>query len=176
MAQPTEPVAPEASAEAPRNRSFLRYLLLLPIILLPASAGAYLAYDHYPRLARTAAAIGITRGLQEDEPNPAPAPHEFGQFKIITDLMVNPAGTNGKRFLMVHIGLESRTGKVFEEVDSKDAVIRDIILRHLGRRTVEELSSVASREELKEELRSAINTVLQKGQIDRLYFTQFILQ
>ena len=182
MAEPTEPSVAEAGTETTAKRSkagFVRYLMLLPLILLPASAGAYLAYDYYPSIARKAVTLGIKSGLEEETAGggvEAEEPVEFGQFKILTDLLVNPAGTHGKRFLLVNIGLESRKEKVFAEIDGKDAVVRDIILQQLGSRTVEELSSVAAREQLKEELRAAINKVLKEGQIDRLYFTQFVLQ
>ncbi len=177
MAEPTDPLTPDAAAAPKKSKGVLRLLLLLlPMVLLPASAGAYLAYDFYPRLAHVAAAVGLKHGLEDPDDDPAPKPMEFGQFKVLSDLLVNPAGTNGKRFLMVSLGLESSTEKVFAEIDSKDAVVRDIILRKLGERTVDDLSAVASREVLKEDLRQTINSVLQQGQIDRLYFTQFVLQ
>ena len=157
MPEPTEPLAPteagleEAAPGKKMSKGLLRLLAaLLPLVLLPASAGAYLAYDYYPRLARTAAAVGFTSGLADEEENDKPKPIEFGQFQVLPDLLVNPAGTNGKRFLMVNIGMESKSGKVFEEIQGKDAVVRDIILQKLGARTVEELSSVATREEIKD--------------------------
>ena len=181
----------EAADAAPKKKKgggLLNLLLLVPMILVPASAGAYLAYDHYTSIARTAAAFGLTGGLQDEavaaegdeahaeaEEEEA-ASEEFGQFKVITDLLINPAGTNGKRFLMVNIGLESKSEDALAELDAKDAVIRDIFLQLLGRRTVEELSSVTAREQLKEELRVAVNGILKEGTIDRLYFTQFVLQ
>lgn len=187
MSEPTETLAPVDAAEASakkKSKGITGFLvLLLPMVLLPASAGAYLAYGHYPALARTAVALGFTGGLAAEAHAATAAgeaeggkPQEFGQFKVISDLLVNPAGSNGKRFLMVNIGLESKTEKVFEEIDGKDTVVRDIILQRLGERTVEQLSSVGTREEIKEELRTAINGVLQKGKVDRLYFTQFVLQ
>lgn len=170
-----EPQEAEPQADAPKSRGLVgAVLLLLPLILVPATAGAYLAYDQYPSLARTAAAVGLHQGLEDEASDQAEV--RYGQFKVLTDLLVNPAGTDGKRFLLVNIGLESQSSKVFAEVDTKDAVVRDVILRALGQRTVAELSSVTLREELKEELRTAINEVLVKGQVDRLYFTQYVLQ
>ena len=42
--------------------------------------------------------------------------------------------------------------------------------------TVDELADLALREELKQELRVAINEILEKGEVTSLYFTQYVLQ
>lgn len=179
MPEPTELEQPDAAQEdaAPKkSKGMLRFLLLmLPVILVPASAGAYLAFDYYPDIARRAVSAGLAVGLKEEAPEEE-KPQEFGQFKVLTDLLVNPAGSNGKRFLMLNLGLEAQNTKVFEEIDLKDTVVRDRILHTLGQRTVEDLATIEGREALKEELRQTINSVLQKGTIDRLYFTQYVLQ
>jgi flagellar FliL protein len=181
MSEAPEPIeSSEGSAEAaPKKKGGLLkvLLLVLPFVLIPASAGAYLVFDNYGNMARTAAALGFTSGLQDEKEHSEEAEAEFGEFKVISDLLVNPAGTGGKRFLMVSIGLESQHAEaVFAEIDTKDAVVRDLIIQQLGLRTVEQLSSVMIREQLKEELRRAINAVLNEGDVDRLYFTQFVLQ
>ena len=77
---------------------------------------------------------------------------------------------------MVKIGLESDKAKALAEVTEKDVVVRDAILRNLSARRVDELGAIALRDQLKEDLREAINGVLEDGEITRLYFTQYVLQ
>jgi len=77
--------------------------------------------------------------------------------------IVNPAGTDGTRYLMINLGLESAKGDVLEELKEKEIVVRDTVLKLLGQRTVEELADISLRAQLKKELREAVNGILTKG-------------
>ena len=77
---------------------------------------------------------------------------------------------------MVKLGLESHKAAVLEELEQKQVVVRDTVLKLLAVRTVEELANIELRAQIKEELRSAVNAILRKGEVDRLYFTQYVLQ
>ena len=148
--------------------------LLLLLILLPAVGGGILAYLQYPALAENAASFGLTLGLENGPAKPAPV--EYGQFATLNDLVINPAGTDGNRFLLISLGLETKSADVVKEVADKDIVIRDAVLRVLSKYTDRELASVERRAELKDELLKQLNAILQKGSIERLYFTQYLLQ
>lgn len=164
----------EAVDEATRERSGLSmWLVIVPLILLPAGVGAWLAWSKYEDLSRLAAETRVR--FTSDEQRDA-GPREYGQFVKLEGMIINPAGSDGKRFLLVDIGMESSTGAVLSELEQKDIVVRDTILKVLGSRTVEELSSLDTRTTLKTELRDAVNAILQRGTVDYLYFTQFVLQ
>lgn len=160
------------------SRRFL--LVLIPLALLTATAGGWLAYSQHAWVTHLAAStfsatsglFGASSGAEDD----AGAPVEYGLFMEMQGLVVNPSGTEGRRYLMAHIGFESDEQDALEELKDREIVVRDVILRLLGRRTVAELSASEQRAELKEELRTAVNDVLQEGAIDRLYFTQYVLQ
>lgn len=158
--------AAAGAVEAPKKKSkFL--LILLPLILLGGGGGAFLAFSQYPALA----------ALLYDEPAAeAEEPIEYGQFLEIDNLIINPDGTDGKRYLMVKIGFESEKAKTLEEVTQKEVVVRDAILRFLSAQTVEDLAAIEKRDAIKDELRAMINEILEKGEITRLYFTQYVLQ
>ncbi len=55
-------------------------------------------------------------------------------------------------------------------------VVRDTIIKILGTRTVDELANIESRTALKDEIRLAVNGILTEGEINRMYFTQYVLQ
>lgn len=153
----------------PKKKSKL-LLILLPVMLLAGGGGLYLGFTQYARLAAAAAVLADDAGTAEEEPV------EFGEFLEVQGLIVNPAGTDGQRYLMINIGLESNKGSVLEELEEKEIVVRDRVLRLLSQRTVEDLADIGLREPLKDELRGAINRVLENGEVTRLYFTQYVLQ
>ncbi len=156
-----------AEVEGKKKGKFL--LILIPLILLSLGGGGYLAYSQYVTLA----AMGYeeeTNGEEESEPV------EYGEFRELDNLIINPIGTEGKRYLMVKIGFESDKPKALDELTEKDVVVRDAILRYLSSQTIEDLAAINKRDDLKQGLREMINEILEKGKITRLYFTQYVLQ
>lgn len=148
--------------------------ILLPLIVLALGGGGFLAYSQYPVLAEAAVSAGIDFSFADESAESAPI--EYGEFTTIEDLLINPAGSGGKRFLVVSLGVESRSGSVIAELAQKEIVVRDAVLRLLSRRTADELGSIDLRAQIKDEILTELNGVLQKGEIERLYFTQYLLQ
>lgn len=103
---------------------------------------------------------------------------EYGEFMRLSGFMVNPAGSGGRRALVVDVGLEGPNPKVLEGVTQKEVVIRDRILGKLSKLTVSQLSDISIRDSLKTDLLEEINGVLgeEKFHLSRLYFTTFMLQ
>ncbi len=173
MAADPDADVPEAAPEAaePPASGGKKGKLVLAAVLVAAALGAGVAYSQFGAVDRTA-----QKFLGPAEAEAEEAPTEYGEFMQIEPLVINPAGTGGSRYLMVNVGLESAEPAVLEEVALKDIVVRDLINDRLSTKTVEELANVGNREALKEELRALLNGVLAKGEVDRLYFTQFMLQ
>ncbi len=145
-------------------------MILIPLILLGAGGGGVVAYSQYTSIATMGYEAPATEEEEEEEPI------DYGEFMEMESLIVNPAGTDGTRYLMIKIGLESKKAKALEEVREKAIVLRDAILRDLSARTVEELAAIEQRNQIKESLREVINGILEKGEVTRLYFTQYVLQ
>ena len=96
---------------------------------------------------------------------------------MMENLVLNPAGSNGTRFLMAAVAAEVKDEKVKEEMTGRDAELRDAVLRLLGERTVDQLSDMAQREALKKQLTDSLNARLaSKSAIKRVYFPQFVIQ
>jgi flagellar protein FliL len=97
--------------------------------------------------------------------------------QMMENLVLNPSGSNGTRFLMAAVAAEVKDEKVKEEMAGRDAELRDAALRILGVRTVEQLADVTLREALKKELVDSLNARLaSKTAIKRIYFPQFVIQ
>lgn len=166
-----EPEGAERSAIAGLVRLIV---MVLPVLIIPAAVGGFLAYSQYVSLAQTAVANGIEFGIVEKAKGSEPI--KYGQFSTINDLLINPKNSGGKRFLVLSLGVETKSSDVIAELDEKEIVVRDAILHMLSEHTADELSSIELRESLKVRLTERLNSLLQKGEIDRLYFTQYLLQ
>ncbi|HNV73881.1 MAG TPA: flagellar basal body-associated FliL family protein [Gemmatimonadaceae bacterium] len=96
---------------------------------------------------------------------------------LVDNLVLNPAGSGGARFLMLAAALEFSDAAMVEETKARDAEVRDIVLRVMGARTVEELSEMSNREAIKKELADSLGTLFKKKKaIRRIYFPQFVIQ
>ena len=144
-------------------------MILIPLVLVGIVGGGFVAYSQYMSIA----SMGYESPVTEEEET---EPVEYGEFLELESLIINPEGTDGKRYLMVKIGLESDKAKALSEVTEKEVVVRDAILRNLSARRVDELASIEQRDALKDGLRETINQILENGKVTRLYFTQYVLQ
>lgn len=96
---------------------------------------------------------------------------------MIENLVLNPAGSNGTRFLMAAVAAEVKDEKVNEEMSGRDAELRDVVLRILGDHTVDQLTDLSIRETLKKTITDSLNARLaNKTAIKRVYFPQFVIQ
>ncbi|MEM1128033.1 MAG: flagellar basal body-associated FliL family protein [Bacteroidota bacterium] len=164
--------------DAPKKRKFPFALLLIPALLLPAGGAAWLVYSRYEQVAEAASAVARIFGTSTPRSTPdAEEPIEYGVFHELEAITVNPAGSTGKRFLMVELGLEASDGKVFEQLETKEIVVRDTVLGVLSSYSVDQLSDIALRAQMRTDLLQAINSILdEEEQIQRLYFTQYVVQ
>jgi flagellar FliL protein len=96
--------------------------------------------------------------------------------RVLENLVLNPAGSGGSRFLMLTIAIEATGGVALEAFKARDAELRDVILTDLGSKTIEQLSDIGAREALKTELLELINVRFGKNSAKRLYFSQFVVQ
>ncbi len=116
------------------------------------------------------------RGTATDADVP-PLAEPPGDQYTIQDIVINPAGTRGKRFLRLGIALESKDGpKVLEELETRRAQVRDMLIRQFTSRTLDELSDPTVREEVRLSCIEELNATLIGGKISNIYFTDYVLQ
>lgn len=99
------------------------------------------------------------------------------QVYTISDLVLNPAGSGGTRFLMLSVAFDMKDSAAVEALKLRDAEIRDAVLALVGGKSVEQLSEVASREPLKVEINDLVAKIVKKKKlIKRVSFPQFVIQ
>ncbi len=95
---------------------------------------------------------------------------------VVKDLVVNPAGTGGLRYLLTSVGVEVTNEKAFAEIQSKEVIVNDILINVLSSKTLEELSDVTRRKELRREIAKRVDEILTNGRVQNVYFSKFIIQ
>lgn len=108
------------------------------------------------------------------EPRP-----ELGKMEKVGEFTVNLSDTEEAHYLRATMELEQSYGSApqfGEEMMQRRSQVRDIIISVLSSKTSKELKSPEGKEALKQELKERINSVLAKGQIARVYFTEFAIQ
>jgi len=99
-----------------------------------------------------------------------------GPMYPLDNFIVNLLSDSGRRFLKTQINLEMDTEDLAAELDSKVPVIRDIVIRVLTSKTLEEISTAKGKDKLKDALINQLNMRLKDGEINNLYFTEFVIQ
>lgn len=159
----------------------VRTLLILAIILADAFAAYYIvAKALAPRLIE-ARVVRMMREAEEPKEQPSdkskqPSKPAVGSITPIADVIVNPLATSGTRYLCTTIALEAIDPAVSEEIKTREPQIRDMLIEILSRRTVEELSDLSVREQIRDEIKTSVNGLLQAGQVTGVYFSNFVLQ
>jgi flagellar FliL protein len=95
---------------------------------------------------------------------------------VIDNVILNPAGSGGTRFLMLATAIDAKDAAVVEEMKQRDAETRDVLLRVMGSKTVEQLSDMQFREGIKKEVADSLGALFKKGAIRRIFFPQYVIQ
>ena len=101
---------------------------------------------------------------------------EMGPIYPLDKFIVNLLSNNSARYLKCKMDLELDSPELQQEVDKKLPAIRDLIIRILSSKTVEEIQTAKGKEKLKEEIKRKINAMLTTGEIKNVYFTDFVIQ
>jgi flagellar protein FliL len=141
----------------------------------PAAARLLGVEAHGPAAGEAGAGVGSERGRSK-RGGPERESGEALPSYTIENLIVNPHGTRGTRFLMISLTLEADSPETAGALLARDAEVRDLLLRTLGSKAVEELAEVAAREALRAELLETTQALLRTGQIVRLHIPQYVIQ
>ena len=167
----------EAGQVTEKKKGSRLFLLIgMGVFFLSLLAGGWVAYAQYEKLAAAARVMGLMDKAPPKEEEKKTVPLGQGKLTEFKGIIVNPAGTNGERYLLVNIGMETQKDEVLEEISAKEIVIRDAVLRYLSQLTLEQLADIDQRDAIKEDLKNTVNNLLEKGKVDHVYFTQYVIQ
>jgi flagellar protein FliL len=95
---------------------------------------------------------------------------------VVGDLIVNPAGTNGTRFLLTTVGVEVDSPQTKTELEKKDIQVRDALISILTSKGLDQLGRIDQRDLLRSEIAQKIGDLLTSGKPKNVYFGKFIIQ
>ena len=94
---------------------------------------------------------------------------------ILDEIIVNPAGTEGRRYLATRIGFQSESVGAENEINARSVLIRDRVISLLSSKSMTQLSSLSYRDTLREEIREAANMQLKDSKIESVIFADYVL-
>ncbi|MEA3297717.1 MAG: flagellar basal body-associated FliL family protein [candidate division Zixibacteria bacterium] len=92
------------------------------------------------------------------------------------DIVINPAGTGGSRFLSVSFGFELECESMVTEFEAKEPVVRDALITILSSKTVAQLTDPKQKEIVRYQIKKRLSQVMQTDELAGVYFTDFVLQ
>lgn len=99
-----------------------------------------------------------------------------GKIYSIGSVIVNVANTEGRRYLKTALDLEINNNKVVAEIESKRSQLIDIMINTLSSKSLDEVTSSDGKDRIKKELMDRLNSEIQSGRINRVFFTEFVVQ
>jgi flagellar protein FliL len=95
---------------------------------------------------------------------------------VVKDVIVNPAGTNGTRFLLTTVGFEIAGAEREKDLEKKEVQVRDVLNTILTSKGLDELVKPEQREALRKEILIKVAEMLPAGSLTNVYFSKFIIQ
>ncbi len=95
---------------------------------------------------------------------------------VVEDLIINPAGTDGKRLLLSSLGFDLPNEKYQNELKKKEILVKDAIISVLGSKDMNQLSNASYRDTLRIQITQRLNQLIPDVKIGNVYFSKYILQ
>ena len=94
----------------------------------------------------------------------------------IKDIVINPAGTGGTRFLSVSFAFELESSEVEAQFVAREAAIRDALITILSSKTVAQLTDAKQKEIARYQIKKRVSDLLHTSDLAGVYYTDFVLQ
>lgn len=107
----------------------------------------------------------------------AKPPADYGKMVTLDQFTVNLSNPGGAaaKFVRVNVSIEVPTEESESEVNAKIPQIRNVIIDLFNSKRVSDLSTADGRDNLREEIRNALNGFLVHGKVKGVFFTNFVL-
>jgi flagellar FliL protein len=196
MAEVDQKTAPdikttENKPSAKKKKSGLKLNLIVIVLsqLILAGGGFYMVNKFIkPDPVFDQALQNQTAGKEEDEAAKS-SEHVNKQIFLLEDIIVNPAGTRGSRYLSVSVGVEMDAPAAAEgggghgggeaahsPLDMKKPQLRDALIGILSSKTIVQLTTVEDKELIRQEILATFREILSPEPVYQIYFVDFVLQ
>ncbi len=136
-------------------------IIVIALAVLVAGGGGFFAYTKFFKEDSSAHAKSAAA---------EPVIHEMETF------LVNLSDAGGKRYLKLTMKAKLSDKEVQAEVAGRNFEIRDAVIMLLSSKEFQEIAKPEDKATLKQEVIFALNRLLQRGQVQDVYFTEFLVQ
>ncbi len=150
--------------EQTSNKKKIPLWIYLPfgLVFICACAGAYL--------------FGVNGTDKSPKVEHKKEKESLGPMIDLEDFVVNILDGEQMHYLKAAITVEARNVETKEEVKKRNPQIRDSIILLMGNKKYDELRDLQGKLQLRAELQNKINSLLPKGKVENVYFTEFVVQ
>jgi len=154
------------AAEGGSQKKLIIIIVVTLVVLVGIGAGAFLLMG----------GVKEKVSLDQQQTEPGKQGKSVGPMVNIDTFIVNILDDEQSRFLKAAITIEADNDRVVQEINERMPQIKDAILLLIGNKTFSELNDLQGKLQLRAELINRINSILLKGKIKRIYFTDFVVQ
>jgi flagellar FliL protein len=94
----------------------------------------------------------------------------------IQDIVVNPAGTAGSRFLSISFGFDVGSDALWADFEAREQMVRDALITILSSKTVSQLTDAKQKEIMRYQIKKRLSKLLETEELEAVYYTDFVLQ
>ncbi|HOP05803.1 MAG TPA: flagellar basal body-associated FliL family protein [candidate division Zixibacteria bacterium] len=92
------------------------------------------------------------------------------------DIVVNPAGTGGSRFLSASVSFELGSPSLEAKFQDREPIVRDALITILSSKSVTQLTDPKQKEIVRYQIKKRVAALMETDKINGVYFTDFVLQ
>lgn len=100
----------------------------------------------------------------------------MGLIHIIDNITVNTLGSGGRRYVIAEVALEISGQETVDEIIQREPQIRDEFIRYLRRQTAQHVLDLGFQERSRRDLTKMLNSHLNTGTVDSMYYVKLLLQ
>lgn len=139
----------------------MKLILTVALTVLLAGGGGFFAY---------------TKFFKKDTDAHAQAKGSEPVIQEVETFLVNLSDPGGKRYLKLTMKARLSGKELQEEFVSRTFEIRDAIIMLLSSKEFQEIAKPEDKATLKQEIIFQLNRLVKKGQVQDIYFTEFLVQ
>lgn len=171
-AAPQTPAPQSSGSSGGKPTLFILLAIINMVVVMGVGAMLYMGQkkkEHEPGI------DDVIKGEHQKSAEEAASKDFIGKLVPLETFLVNVSGSRGRKLVKINMELEVTNAEVQEEVEKIKPKIRDYIIIIVSSKTFGEISTKEGKDALREEIKNQINLFLTKGQINKVYFTEFIL-
>lgn len=185
--KPAKKEAPEPTPEPKKKFPLMKYLIIAGILIAQTAAAYFIQKTFFVPSPPVSATEQVDEADAEHGEEAEEEAEEGGghggeakggssNIALLDEIIVNPAGTGGRRFLSTIVGLTLKDVKSNEVVQGQMPIIRDAAITLLSSKTLDQLASIAYRDSIRQELMATVNGIMKEKPVTGVVFSTYVLQ